>query len=357
MGILHSLSDYVRAIASAKKIHNLSTPAAVRSVARAKFIFGVGPRIHALFGLGGVNESDWANFQHHKELEEVLRVLNPLAMRRVSHDKVQFSRHCETHGIAQILTIYHDQPADHILRDIERREEFCRKVDPVTDPIFCKLVDGEHGHGAFVAQRVHEHWFYCGEKGTTEDLYDFCRKRQGNSFGWLVQPVLKTHSSLLAISSSNALSTARVITCATGDGPVIMLALMKLARSPNQTDNFHLGMSGNMVAKIDIDSGRLGPAMGSLRGDFPAFTPFPVDPVNGEPIDGRVVPFWRETKAIALKAQGTLPQLKSLGWDIAITDLGPVVVESNANYASEIMEVAYGRGLRPLFIDRLKQLG
>lgn len=313
--------------------------------------------MHALFGLAGLPLSEWKHFQQHKELEAVLKQLNPEASRYVSSDKVQFSRHCEAHGIAHIQTIYHDVlDEDQALSETERREAFWRCIERTRHSLFFKPLDGAHGADAFIAERRDTRWLYCDERGSTEDLYKFCRKRQNNSRGWLVQPVLKSHSDLQEISSRQALSTVRLLTCITPDGPLIMLGVLKLARELNQTDNFSFGLTGNMVAEIDIDSGRLGAAKGSLRRDFPCTSSFVNDPNTGQRIAGRLVPYWEEAKSLVLQAQETLPELISLGWDVAITDRGPVVVEANSNYASEIMEVAYGRGLRPFFINRLKQL-
>ncbi len=355
MSISGRLYDYFQAISSSRKVHGLSTLSACRSVFRAKLGFGLGPRMHGLFSLAGMPESEWKYFQHHKELEAVLHQVNPGASRSVCGDKSQLSLHCETHGIPHIQTIYHDRP-ELYLSEAERRESFIRAIEPVTNALFFKLVAGQHGEGAFSSQRSNSGWSYDGESGTTAELYDFCRKRLGADRGWLVQPIVKAHASLQEISSTHALSTARIVTCVTEEGPEIMLALLKLARGSNPVDNFYMGVTGNMVAEIDIASGRLGPAKGSLSKSFPCISSFSVDPDTGRQITGRLVPFWEETKRVVLQAQSTLPGLKSLGWDVAITDQGPCVVETNTNYASELMEVAYGKGLKPVFIDRLKQL-
>lgn len=349
------LDDYFKAVSAARKIHKLSTLSAIRSVLKAKLYFKRGPRMHAMFGLAGVPESEWKYFQYEKDMETVLKLLNPGATRDASSNKILFAQHCEMHDIAHIRTIYCDLPDQHF-SETERRKEFCRCVDSGPNALFFKLIKGAHGYGAFSAERHNILWSYCGEVGTTDELYAFCRKRQGTGSGWIVQPVLKTHTSLQEISSSHALSTVRMVTCMTSEGPALMLAVLKMARGLIEVDNFDLGRGGNMVAEIDITSGKLGPAKGSLVKDFPCISSFPIDPESGHRVSGRWVPFWEEAKTLVLQAQATLPELRSLGWDVAITDQGPFVVETNSNYASEIMEVAYGRGLKPIFINRLQGL-
>ncbi|MEQ8802216.1 sugar-transfer associated ATP-grasp domain-containing protein [Haliea sp.] len=355
MGGLGKLDDYVEAVSVARNVHNLSALAAIRSVAKARLVFRLGPRMHAMLGMAGVPQSEWKHFQQEKDLEVVLQQLNPAAKRSVADNKILFSRHCEAYGLAHIQTIFHD-PLEHSLSDDELREDFCRCIGSAPDALFFKLMGGAHGYGAFSAERSNTIWSYCGETGTTGDLYEFCRKRQGASRGWLVQPVVNTHSRLQEVSSCRALSTARLLTCMTPEGPALLTAVLKLARGLNETDNFDMGRGGNMVAQIDIASGRLGPAKGSLSKDFPCIISFAVDPDTGHHVAGRLVPFWEETKALVLRAQSTLPELKSLGWDVAITDEGPFVVETNSNYGSDSTQVAYGRGLRPILLSRLKKL-
>lgn len=355
MSVLEKLRDYSRAVSAARNVHELSILPAIRSVFKAKASFRLGPRMHAMFGLAGVPVSEWKYFQREEDLEALLKMINLEAGRKVSDNKILFSKHCESHGIAHIKTVYHDLP-DQCLSEAEQREGFCRCIGTGPDSLFFKRMGGAHGYGAFSAERINGHWSYCGTTGTTDELYGFCRERQGTGRGWLVQPVLKTHTSLQEISSSRALSTARIVTCMTPEGPELMAAVLKLARGYSEIDNFDWGRTGNMVAEIELASGRLGPAKGSLSTDFPSVIDFPADPDTGRPITGRLMPFWEETKELVLQAQATLPDLRSLGWDVAITDQGPFIVETNSNYGSELMEVACGRGLKPIIIDRLKRL-
>jgi len=354
-GILNKLDDYFRAVSAARDVHNVSAISAINSVVAAKLVYGMGPRLHSLFGLSGVPRSDWKNFQKDADLEAVLAQLNPKSKRNISKDKIKFNQHCEKHGIPHIRTVYSDSQ-EPLLSDQASRERFIQSIESGPDSLFFKFIDGAHGYGAFSAKRVDGTWHYAGQSGSVEDLYEFCQSNKGHNIGWLVQPELKTHSDLRAIASMEALSTARIVTCMTPAGPEVMFALFKLARGDNPHDNFTLGSTGNMVAEIDIDTGTLGPAKGSLNSDYPSIMSFAIDPETGHKIAGRKMPFWAEAKQILLHAQGTLPDLKTLGWDLAITDDGPVVVETNTNYGGELVEIAYGRGLKPSFLEKLKTL-
>lgn len=55
-------------------------------------------------------------------------------------------------------------------------------------------------------------------------------------------------------------------------------------------------------------------------------------PNTGVIFEGYQLPFWEETKKLVTKAHEQLKDIKSIGWDIAITPSGPVLLEGNDNW-------------------------
>jgi len=48
---------------------------------------------------------------------------------------------------------------------------------------------------------------------------------------------------------------------------------------------------------------------------------------------GFVIPFWRETLKVVLRAHAeAFPKFVSLGWDIALTSAGPILIETNLSW-------------------------
>jgi hypothetical protein len=92
-----------------------------------------------------------------------------------------------------------------------------------------------------------------------------------------------------------------------------------------------------------------------MRKDWPTMQELPNHPDSGERIEGFVVPAWDQVIRLALQAQESLPQLKSAGWDIAVTDAGPLLVETNLTYSVDIMQVAHRRGLKRQLMHELRQ--
>ena len=52
-------------------------------------------------------------------------------------------------------------------------------------------------------------------------------------------------------------------------------------------------------------------------------------PVTQSEFHNFQIPYWDDLKKISIKAQKIFHHIKSIGWDIAITPEGPVIIESN----------------------------
>jgi len=86
--------------------------------------------------------------------------------------------------------------------------------------------------------------------------------------------------------------------------------------------------SGGVFAGIDINKGVL---IGDAFSDFTngRGKTFSHHPDSGVKFEGFIVPQYREAEDLALKAAGCIPQVRLVGWDIAITPGGPVLIEGN----------------------------
>src|SRR5690625_1096524 len=157
-------------------------------------------------------------------------------------------------------------------------------------------------------------------KGSMEDLYRYTLKRVMGGKALMVQPRFRSHSDLLGFSSQSALSTARIVTAMTNNKVRILYACARLSVGTNITDNLAKGLSGNLSAAIDIDTGVLSRAWGSRRRDWPLMQSIELHPDTGHPIQGTVFPLWPKVLDLALKAQKSVSRLKTAGWDIAVTD-------------------------------------
>jgi hypothetical protein len=127
-------------------------------------------------------------------------------------------------------------------------------------------------------------------------------------------------------------------------------------------DNFERGALGNLIAPIDQYTGRLGRAFGSRSSRWPVFFSTDTHPDTGARITGFEIPYWEEAMELVREAQRKLCEIPTLGWDVAIMPEGPMLIEANWNYATEMMQVTHRRGVRsellpPKSFDRGRAAG
>ena len=70
-------------------------------------------------------------------------------------------------------------------------------------------------------------------------------------------------------------------------------------------------------------------------------------PVTSVQISGFQLPFWKESLDLALRAHQAFSPLHTLGWDVGITEQGPILIEANSMYDIDLLQIAFDRGFRP----------
>jgi hypothetical protein len=261
-------------------------------------------------------------FVHHHEAIHILPVING---GQVRWDKRWFADQCERHGLPHVSAIMSLPGAGVSSADIARQL-------PHGD-IFIKPADGFCGRGAAcwrwtVAAYESRDGRKLTAEGLAEHLYDLAQHAP-----LLVQPVLRTHPDLTDLSGE-ALSTVRIVTGLSRPAttPVIVGAAFKMAGSGECVDNF---AAGGLAAPVDIANGRLGMA----RRKDPTFPPAADHPQTGSKIVGRILPLWNDAVALCLLAHRRFDDVAFVGWDVAITAEGPILVEGNPTFCVELMQM------------------
>ena len=167
---------------------------------------------------------------------------------------------------------------------------------------------------------------------------------------WLVQSRVTAHPELAALAGCDYAATLRLVTCRRESGRVFLLpATLKLPSTASGVDNFG---AGNVAIAVS-DDGVLG--RGALRLDGP-----PIDrhPATGALFEGVTVPQWAAAVEMVRRGHALVPTLRSLGWDVAITPDGPVIIEANTWWGVDVIQQPGLRGLvRGEFIDFIEELG
>lgn len=117
-----------------------------------------------------------------------------------------------------------------------------------------------------------------------------------------------------------SVNTCRVITIVKDGKPYVVAAYLRIGNG-GHVDNFN---SGGMVVPIEEGIGEV---------IYPAINKkselFEVHPITGVCIKGFKIPMWTDVAELAKKAALVVPQVGLVGWDIALTEKGPLIVEGN----------------------------
>ena len=150
---------------------------------------------------------------------------------------------------------------------------------------------------------------------------------------WLVQERLRSHPALAGLAGAGTLHCARIVTLVDRAGRVHELwAAVKLGVSGAAADNFHGGVTGNGLCLVELEEGRVGPFI-AARPDGCGFVRSPAVP-GGRRVEGLVLPHWQDARALVRRAAAGFLPLITLGWDVALTPAGPVLVECNTRWGA-----------------------
>lgn len=145
----------------------------------------------------------------------------------------------------------------------------------------------------------------------------------------LFQEIVKNHHYLAEVSGTNAVTSLRINSYLTKNQEVeIASAFIKFPPKGVSTDNMS---SGTFGMAIDIATGTLVPKFVGLT----QFLPFVKDnhlchPISNIQLDGLIIPYWEDVINMLPRLHKAFNKLRFIGWDIAITNHGPLIFEGNS---------------------------
>jgi hypothetical protein len=220
------------------------------------------------------------------------------------------------HGRLQMLEIKEVMP-------IERIVEF--ELDS-----FFKILNGGQGQGVFHLQVKDKVLYKDGNIISIEELKQILGKDR-----WLIQEKIAQQHELLNNLYNNSINTVRLMTVNAGSSIKILGALLRMGTKGKRIDNWS---AGGVIVPIDKD--------GSLTkwGFFKPLYGTKVDrhPDSGVIFEGYEIPYFAEAIKQATYFHSLLFGIHSVGWDIAITEKGPVFIEGNDNWDVILYELVNG---------------
>lgn len=161
--------------------------------------------------------------------------------------------------------------------------------------------------------------------------------------------VIKQHNEINKIHDKS-INTLRMITLITSSGKTeIISVFMRFGVGDSVVDN---ASSGGFFVGVNMEKGTL-----KRYGHFlPEYGGEKIEahPDTGFNFDGFTIPFYKEACEIVINAVKIIPD-RLIGWDVAITPDGPVIIESNVEPHMQMSNIAYGGMLKNEHVKQLMQ--
>ena len=141
----------------------------------------------------------------------------------------------------------------------------------------------------------------------------------------IFESVVKQTKQFAAFNESSV-NTVRFMTTLYPDGSARVIAtFIKIGRAGKCVDN--AGGGGNVDVCVDTETGEVKYAI--QYDGWRNIKEIEKHPDSGNQLNGVMIENWQAIKEEVRKFQQAFPYCKAAGWDIAITDDGPVVIEVN----------------------------
>lgn len=186
-----------------------------------------------------------------------------------------------------------------------------------------KSTEDSHGDNVIVVKEIRYFENDCELllfNGATEKLSDVLSNHPR-----IFESVIKQTKQFAGFNESSV-NTIRFMTTLYPDGSSRVIAtFIKIGRAGRCVDN--AGGGGNVDVCVDVETGEVKYAI-QFDG-WHNIKKIEKHPDSGTQLNGVIIENWESIKAEVIKFQQAFPWCKAAGWDIAITDDGPVVIEVN----------------------------
>lgn len=265
---------------------------------------------------------DITQFIPPKLIAKLQSKLNDNRKSKYAYDKHAFRVHMESQGLPVIRELFCILPSG-IIHDSDQNEITRSMAEKMLtehgENVFVKPAKGAFGNGAFIHD-ISKPMDYLFEK----------------SVDVLVQPIVKQHETLNELHPCS-LNTIRIDTLLYDGRCCNNAAVLKIGIDGIVVDNLR---AGSLVTGIDLKTGRLFPkAMQRAKFSWGGHTHHPNTDIAFASV---TIPFWKDVIEMTHEAAKALPQLRTLGWDIAITPTGPLLVETNIHWGVNLMQDGWG---------------
>lgn len=245
--------------------------------------------------------------------------LNKFASGELINNKIKFVDFCQANSLPAPRTL---ALFAHGNMEIKVAPEFWVGKDLVVKPVAGNA--GRDVRFAF-AQEIGDYRY--GEKSFAINELLNCIAAESGEEHLLMQERLFNHPDISLLANEFLASIRIVSFLGQENAPTLLAAYVGIPHDSITVSN------AGVCFPLDLQTGKILP-----RPVLPLM-PEQRELIKASVATGWVIPHWLDAKALVLAAHRLLPDYFSLGWDIAITESGPVILETNIGWDTDSLQL------------------
>lgn len=295
----------------------ISKSAIIRDILRSIFTYNISILEYFQFRFFELDEKERSKWAGTGYMYEFQRRMNPLSTRSVLENKPEFMRE-----YAEFIK--HEYATVNELKEDDSAVE--RMLNSRSGKLVLKRSDGGCGKGIVIVE---------SDGLTKQKLLDMLADTEND----MVEEYVVQHRELMRLSPSG-LNTIRIITQVSANDRVEIIGCRLRITVQSHVDNM---AAGNIAASINSVTGIV-----TSEAVYSDITKPSVEkhPITGVSIKGFQLPYWDETIKMVKEAALKNTSNRSIGWDVAITDDGPELIEGNHDWCKLLWQLPEGHGLK-----------
>lgn len=287
------------------------------------FRYGCGRADYELFEFWRLNGKQRATYLTRAKNNQIVAAYNQREYRYILEDKVEFNKYFSQFLGRKWIDLRTATP-----------EDFAAFMEDLT----CVIAKPLAKSGGWGIEKVQ-----LADFENTAAMFAYLKEKD---FG-LAEECIIQHP-VMAEFNAHSVNTFRICTVLNDGEPHVLYYYVRMGSGKRVVDNLH---SGGVTCPVDHETGKI------MYAGYSAYEgvrkTHEVHPDTGHQLVGFQLPMYREALEMAYAAARLLPQVGYVGWDIAITEKGPVLIEGNPFPGHDLLQLPPhapdGIGVLPYF--------
>lgn len=256
--------------------------------------YGASPNNYKKFGFKGLNSRERATYVTNGLSRKIIREFNDSAYIHFFEDKIEFAKRFADYFKRDWISTS-NLDYNEFVKFIEGKEKFIYKP-----------IGNAQGQGIIVFDDLKN----------LESVYSKISNLPGEA---ILEEWIEQHQDLDKVYSE-AINCLRIITFYKNDTVKFLAGGVTWGNGKKIAN----ACASGIVSPVNFDTGILEKPAADFNGGY-----YKQHPVTNIGLVGLQLPYWNEIKDMLFHAAKRIPQVAYVGWDIAITPNGPVLIEGN----------------------------